>query len=69
MKNQHSIRVSGFDTGHVQGLAVDAAGEYLYISFTTCLVKTDMAGNLVGSVKGLAGHLGCSAYCREDGRV
>ena len=54
---------------HVQGIAVDAKREFLYFSFTTCLVKTDMAGNLIGSVTGLVGHLGCIAYNYEDGKV
>ena len=54
---------------HVQGIAVDAGREFLYFSFTTCLVKTDMAGNLIGSVSGLVGHLGCIAYNYEDGKV
>ena len=52
MKN--NIRISGFHTGHVQGIAQDGEGN-LYISFTTCLVKTDLAGNLIGSVSGLVG--------------
>ena len=55
--------------GHCQGIAVDAAREYMYYSFTTALVKTDMQGNLVGSCTGLLGHLGCIAYCEADGRV
>ena len=28
-----------------------------------------MNGNIIGSVKGLAGHLGCIAYNYEDGKV
>ena len=54
---------------HVQGIAVDAKREFLYFSFTTCLVKTDLAGNLIGSVSGLVGHLGCIAYNYADGKV
>lgn len=58
------------DSGsHVQGIAVDAKREYLYFSFTTCLVKTDMTGRLIGSVTGLVGHLGCIAYNYMDGKV
>ena len=45
---------------HVQGIATD--GEFMYFSFTTFLLKTDMKGNPVGSVNGLLGHLGCIAY-------
>lgn len=64
-----TIRVSTASGSHVQGICVDARREYMYFSFTTCLVKTDMKGNLVGSVTGLAGHLGCIAYNYEDGKV
>lgn len=68
MKNNH-IRISGMKTGHVQGIAVDKERKYIYYSFTTCLVKADMKGNVVGSIKGLVGHLGCIGYNYDDGRV
>lgn len=55
--------------GHCQGIAVDAKREYMYYSFTTALVKTDMQGNLIGTCTGLLGHLGCIAYNYDDGRV
>ncbi len=45
--------------GHVQGIAVDLAGGAVYWSFTTVLLKTDLAGTPIGSVKGIVGHLGC----------
>lgn len=64
-----SIRIEGFRTGHVQGIAIDRDRKYMYISFTTCLVKADLSGRVLGSVRGLAGHLGCIAYNEEDGRV
>lgn len=48
-------------TGHLQGIAADLGAGYLYWSFTTELVKTDLSGNLIGSVTGLIGHLGCIA--------
>lgn len=63
------IRVSGYRGGHVQGIAVDRERNYMYFSFTTTLVKTDMTGRVIGSVTGLAGHLGCIAYRDEDGCV
>ncbi len=63
------INIEGFRTGHIQGIATDKERKYMYYSFTTCLIKTDMEGNIVGSVKGLAGHLGCIAYNYEDDRV
>ncbi len=55
--------------GHCQGIAIDAKREYMYYSFTTMLVKTDLQGNLIGTCTGLLGHLGCIAYNYEDGRV
>ena len=66
---KNNIRIGGFTTGHVQGIATDKERKYMYYSFTTCLVKTDMDGNIIGTVNGLAGHLGCIAYNYEDGRV
>ncbi|MBR2860716.1 MAG: hypothetical protein IKB86_02635 [Clostridia bacterium] len=63
------IEFGGMKGGHVQGIATDKERRYMYFSFTTSLIKTDMQGNIIGSVKGLAGHLGCIAYNYEDGRV
>lgn len=54
---------------HCQGIAVDTAKGYVYYSFTTLLVKTDLSGNLIGTVDGLTGHLGCIDFCDADGRV
>lgn len=64
-----NIKVDGMNTGHVQGIAVDKKREFIYFSFTTCLIKTDMKGNIIGSVTGLAGHLGCIAYNYENGKL
>ena len=55
--------------GHLQGIAIDDKREYIYLSFTTGLVKADFSGRIVASVTGLVGHLGCIAYNYEDGRV
>lgn len=55
--------------GHIQGIAIDRERKYIYCSFTTELVKLDLDGNLIGSVKGFTGHLGCLAYSEKDGRV
>ncbi len=55
--------------GHVQGIAVDAKQEFVYLSFTTMLVKMNMKGEVVGTVTGLLGHLGCLDFNDEDGRV
>lgn len=54
---------------HVQGVAVDEENGYIYYSFTTRLVKTDFAGNLIGTVEGLVGHLGCIAMNPADGLI
>ena len=70
MKNLPSKIYTGkWRGGHIQGIAVDREREYIYCSFTTEFVKLDMEGNLIGSVKGFTGHLGCMAYNYEDGRV
>ncbi len=63
------IHIEGIKAGHIQGIAIDSNRKYMYCSFTTCLLKLDMDGNIVGSVKGLAGHLGCIAFNNDDGKV
>ena len=63
------IRTGIWHGGHIQGIAVDKKREYIYCSFTTELVKLDLQGNVIGSVKGFTGHLGCLAYNEEDGRI
>ena len=55
--------------GHCQGIALDKARGHMYFSFTTALIKTDLTGRVLGSVTGLLGHLGCIAFCQEDGKV
>ncbi len=52
---------------HIQGIAVDEQNGYIYYSFTTKLVKATLAGEVVGTVEGLVGHLGCIAFCKQDG--
>lgn len=54
---------------HLQGIAIDTQRKFLYCSFTTCLLKVDLSGNIVGSIKGLVGHLGCIAFNDADGSV
>lgn len=64
------IESGSFATGgHVQGIAVVPEKNYICYSFTTTLVKTDLAGNLLGTVDGLVGHLGCIDYNPADGHV
>lgn len=54
---------------HVQGVVVDAKRGYAYFSFTTSLVKTNLRGEVIGSVDGFIGHLGCLDVNPEDGRI
>ena len=54
---------------HCQGIAVDTEKGYIYYSFTTRLVKMDFEGNVIGSVKGLIGHLGCISFCKADRKI
>ena len=65
-----SITVFAKNCGsHLQGIAIDKKREFIYCSFTTCLIKADLNGNIVASVDGLVGHLGCIAYNDADGKV
>lgn len=65
-----SINVFTENSGsHLQGIAIDKKREYIYCSFTTCLIKLDLSGNIIGLVKGIVGHLGCIAYNYNDGKV
>lgn len=56
-------------TSHVQGIAVDLKGGYIYYSFTTLLAKYDFQGQLRGTLVGWAGHLGDLDFSPSDGRV
>lgn len=55
--------------GHVQGIALDKEKGHMYFSFTTMLLKTDLEGNPLGSVRRLAGHLGCITFDPDRRRV
>lgn len=63
------IYTGAWTGGHIQGIAVDRERGWIYYSFTTLLVKSDLSGRILGSVRGLVGHLGCLAFRREDGKV
>ncbi len=65
----HTVHSGTHCGGHVQGIAIDESRGHIYFSFTTELVKTDYAGNLLGTVKGLAGHLGCIVFDPDGRRV
>jgi len=63
------IETGLWNNGHIQGIAVDPVNEFIYYSFTTLLVKAKFDGTIVGTVKGLLGHLGCIDFNDEDGKV
>jgi len=54
---------------HVQSVAVDKKGGYVYFSFTDKLIKMDLSGRLVGSVTGFVGHLGDLDFNTDDGKI
>lgn len=56
-------------SGHVQGIAVDVKGGYLYYSFTNLLAKYDFSGKLMGTLAGWTGHLGDLDFNPADGKV
>lgn len=64
-----NIYSGAYNTGHCQGIAVDKVKGYVYYSFTTAIIKTDMEGSLIGSAYGLLGHLGCISFNEKDGKV
>ncbi|WP_313172614.1 hypothetical protein [Stenotrophomonas sp.] len=58
-----------WQSGHVQGIAVDQQAGYIYYSFTNLLAKFDLQGNLVGTLTGWNGHLGDLDFNPADGKV
>jgi hypothetical protein len=56
-------------SGHVQGIAVDVEGGYIYYSFTNLLAKYDFSGKLIGTLVGWTGHLGDLDFNPTDGKV
>jgi hypothetical protein len=58
-----------WQSGHVQGIAVDVQGGHIYYSFTNLLAKYDFSGNLVGTLVGWTGHLGDLDFNPADGKV
>ena len=70
MNLPHTISVHAGRTGsHLQGIACDPLLQHLYLSFTTCLLKTDLTGRILCRVDGIAGHLGCIAWNAEERRI
>ncbi len=64
-----NIESGPFKSGHIQGIAYDKKNQHLYLSYTTMLIKTDLQGNILGSVVGLVGHLGDLSFNEKEGRV
>jgi hypothetical protein len=56
-------------SGHVQGIAVDVQGGYIYYSFTNLLAKYDFNGKLIGTLVGWTGHLGDLDFNPTDGKL
>jgi hypothetical protein len=54
---------------HCQGTCMDTFHQYVYYSFTTKLVKTDLDGNVIATVDNIIGHLGCMQFNDVDGKV
>lgn len=65
------VSIDSGDQGrfHVQSAAVDQKNGHVYFSFTDKLVKTDLEGNLIGSVTGIVGHLGDIHFDPESGKI
>jgi|GEM_PF-27515 Galactose mutarotase and related enzymes len=63
-----SITVGG-EPMHVQGIAVDRQKQCCYFSFTSRFIKTDLEGNILGSIDRIPGHLGDMEINPEDGKV
>ena len=47
---------------HVQGIALDQKEDCMYCSFTSAFYKTDLQGNIIGSITGINGHLGAMTF-------
>lgn len=54
---------------HVQGIAYDRTAGLMYYSFTTSFVKTDLEGNVIGSIDRIQGHLGAMTFNSADRKV
>lgn len=54
---------------HVQGIAFDLEKGCMYYSFTTSFVKTDLQGNVLGTVEHIQGHLGAMVFNPSDRKV
>ena len=62
------IRIEGGKL-HVQGIALDQKENCMYCSFTSAFFKTDLEGNITGSVTGINGHLGAMTFDNHGRKV
>ena len=58
-----------WNSGHIQGIAVDRQGGFIYYSFTNLLAKYDFSGKLIGTLIGWTGHLGDLDFNTKDGKL
>ena len=63
-----SIFVGG-QKQHVQGIALDREKGFMYMSFTSRFVKTDLKGNIIASIDRIQGHLGAMTFNPKDRKV
>ncbi|MBQ3723813.1 MAG: hypothetical protein II851_08925 [Bacteroidales bacterium] len=63
------LDISSGVTSHVQGIAVNRAKGEMYFSFTTRFIRTDMKGNVLGTIDRIQGHLGAMTFNPADGCV
>lgn len=56
-------------TTHVQGIAVNREKGEMYFSFTTRFIRTDLKGNVLGTIDRIQGHLGAMTFNPADGCV
>ena len=54
---------------HVQGIALDQKEGCMYCSFTSAFYKTDLQGNIIGSITGINGHLGAMTFAPRSRKV
>ena len=63
------LDISSGVTTHVQGIAVNREKGEMYYSFTTRFIRTDLKGNVLGTIDRIQGHLGAMTFNPTDGCV
>mgnify|MGYP003310201000 CR=1 FL=1 len=63
-----TIRIEGGRL-HVQGIALDQKEKCMYCSFTSAFFRTDLQGNITGSITGINGHLGAMTFDSRSRKV